>query len=383
MQPNRAASPDAASRERARLRSRIYAGIVAMSAAGVALAWWGRTHTGQLTNGDSARFPLVLVALGATFVWLLAVPAAEAWFGVASFAAFGGLMLVKQAQLLAAGGIDDATRLVQLLDLWPWFSVLGLLPFVGLERRRATLASLAYLAGIAVVSAVGSWWRPFIDPTLLARLVLANACSVALVATAVHLNERTARAEAQADAMRELALLDVLTGIANRRALDEHLAIEVAHSGRTGARTSVILVDLDHFKVINDRYGHETGDQALVDTAAILVAGVRATDTAGRWGGEEFAIVLRATDMWGARDLAERIRVTLERSVKGGQAPLTASFGVAQWTPGTTATDLMKRADEALYAAKAGGRNTVRVAPLDGAPPAAPSASLSPTSLSA
>ena len=159
------------------------------------------------------------------------------------------------------------------------------------------------------------------------------------------------------------ALVDSLTGLANRRSLEETLRAEVARSVRFGDPMCVVMADLDDFKRVNDRFGHAAGDEVLKEFAATLRETVRESDTAGRWGGEEFALVLTGTDADGGMRLAERARTALEgrlvRLPDGGQIAVTASFGVASCTDWHEAGELLAAADSALYEAKRTGKNRV------------------------
>jgi diguanylate cyclase (GGDEF)-like protein len=159
------------------------------------------------------------------------------------------------------------------------------------------------------------------------------------------------------------ALVDGLTGLANRRQADEALASEIARTERLGGPVGLILADVDDFKTVNDRFGHPTGDVVLRDLAETLRENVREIDTAARWGGEEFAVILPGTDLEGAAQVAERIRAALaEReipSVDGAHLHVTASFGVAVSNPTTTVQQLVEAADEALYRAKRAGKDQV------------------------
>ena len=159
------------------------------------------------------------------------------------------------------------------------------------------------------------------------------------------------------------ALVDGLTGLANRRQADEALASELARTERLGGPVGLILADVDDFKAVNDRFGHPTGDVVLRDLAETLLENVREIDTAARWGGEEFAVILPGTDLEGAAQVAERIRAALaEReipSVDGAPLHVTASFGVATSGATTTVQQLVEAADESLYRAKRAGKDRV------------------------
>jgi len=176
--------------------------------------------------------------------------------------------------------------------------------------------------------------------------------------------ERTNRELKEAnEKVEKLARIDPLTGLANRRTLHEALLREIARAGRLGEHLSVVIADLDHFKTINDRYGHPTGDRVLADAAAVFGNHLRPYDLAARYGGEEFILLLPATSTEGAMVVAERMRKTVaEITLPDCPQPITMSLGVATWIAGETPEQLVARADTALYAAKNAGRNRVEVA---------------------
>jgi two-component system cell cycle response regulator len=163
-----------------------------------------------------------------------------------------------------------------------------------------------------------------------------------------------------------LAQTDPLTKLLNRRALNERLSAEMGRVRRYDTVVSILLIDLDHFKLINDTYGHLTGDSVLFEVAVQLERGVRAVDLVARYGGEEFVVVLPETTPAGAAAFAERLRELVEThefaADRGTPLRLTVSIGVASF-PGfgvEAVDDLFAAADQALYRAKAEGRNRVR-----------------------
>jgi diguanylate cyclase (GGDEF)-like protein len=161
-----------------------------------------------------------------------------------------------------------------------------------------------------------------------------------------------------------LAQKDSLTGICNRAALDESLVSEANLAGRHRTPLSIVVFDIDHFKSINDRYGHSMGDQAIKTVVNCAQACARSTDMVFRYGGEEFVMLLRNTTLDGARLLAERIRRKVEKlECQGKRKPITMtiSVGVATLEAGEAPRNLFERADKALYEAKRNGRNQVRV----------------------
>jgi diguanylate cyclase (GGDEF)-like protein len=159
--------------------------------------------------------------------------------------------------------------------------------------------------------------------------------------------------------LERIAVTDRLTGLYNRAKLDETFANELARVERYGESVAIILVDIDKFKSVNDTYGHQVGDSVLCEFAAILRRLTRETDTAGRWGGEEFLVICSHVDLNRARILAERIRATVAGHSFSVVGQKTCSLGVASYRPGDTAETMVKRADEALYEAKQNGRNRV------------------------
>jgi two-component system cell cycle response regulator len=224
------------------------------------------------------------------------------------------------------------------------------------------------------------------DPDRMARLLRNGACdtiqkpfhpSELLARLELHLRLRRLQSELREKnvSLARLSTTDPVTGLRTRRYATEFLAFETLRARRYRTPLSVLLADLDHFKRVNDCYGHRVGDEVLQSVADTLRVTLRATDLAGRYGGEEFLVVLPQTDLAGARILAERIRQAVEQRTLdvGGTEPVavTVSIGVASHG-GTLETpeQLVEAADSALYDAKDAGRNRVAVAcvGLDSAP---------------
>lgn len=160
--------------------------------------------------------------------------------------------------------------------------------------------------------------------------------------------------------LRERAEKDYLTGLYNRRAFYEIFESEVARTLRYGRPLSLVMLDIDHFKKINDTYGHAVGDEVLKATSLALQKSVRGSDTLARIGGEEFVILAPETTLEHTRDLAGKVRCAIESaSLLPDGGKFTISFGVAEFDNTITTDDLLRRADEALYLAKENGRNRV------------------------
>ena len=162
----------------------------------------------------------------------------------------------------------------------------------------------------------------------------------------------------------QLAATDALTGVANRRSLDQTLRHEWFRAQRSGKPLSLLMIDADHFKAFNDRHGHQAGDDALRALAEVIRASVhRPADLVARYGGEEFSVILAETDSEGARRIAEQIREAVQKLLlaDAGEPPMSVSIGIATWTEASDINleQLLFSADKALYQAKEGGRNRV------------------------
>ncbi len=194
--------------------------------------------------------------------------------------------------------------------------------------------------------------KPFKIPELLAR-----------VKTHIELSKTKKELEKAYEEMKRLANTDPLTGIANRRYLFEFASKELERSKRYENPFSLLIIDLDYFKKINDTYGHDIGDKILQITVNTINTCLRKVDCLGRFGGEEFVVILPETESMGALNAAERIRTaiaTQSLQVEQETIKITVSIGVATYTPTDETVDsIIKRADTFLYKAKQGGRNRV------------------------
>ena len=224
--------------------------------------------------------------------------------------------------------------------------------------RKAVRAALLYLMALFLLALLGTFRGHFQATHLnaLAQFFGANLAYVGLLYLLVRMKEEYM--EAQLD-----AYTDFLTGLRNRRYLEIVLERELFRLGRYGRPLSLILLDLDGFKAVNDAHGHDVGDRVLRTLAQCLEAHVRRSDRAVRLGGEEFAVVLPETELSKALQLAERLRQEVGRLEVPPVPRLSASFGVAQAHPTDSPLSLLKRADEAMYRAKRKGKNRVEAAP--------------------
>ncbi|HEU5074595.1 MAG TPA: GGDEF domain-containing protein [Polyangiaceae bacterium] len=268
------------------------------------------------------------------------------------------------AMWLLAGEVVGQTVLAVSLLGWAsgfQYYLVPLVPFVMFnERLRGTNALLVSAAVLLVF--VGLYElgpAPQLAPGVNHALSLMNSVLsfVGLALITFHFRNASMAVERQ---VAEMAVTDPLTGLYNRRHMNQRLREEESRSARTLAPFSVILVDIDHFKRINDTSGHDVGDRVLEDLARLLRDTVRTQDIVARWGGEEFLVVLPQTPLKGALDVAERLRfaaeATLARSLEGVDA-VTLTLGAAEYAG--SVPECLKRADVALYRGKEAGRNRV------------------------
>lgn len=181
-----------------------------------------------------------------------------------------------------------------------------------------------------------------------------------------HLKNQVHGLQLELSQLKALVRTDALTGLYNHRYFREALHREIERTGRTSADFCLVFIDLDHFKSVNDNWGHEVGNRALKHFADIIRTAIRPMDLPCRYGGEEFALLLPATTLKISEQIAERIRIALEQTplpVNDGSLVITASFGVSCYTAdcGLTQDELIAEADQQLYRAKNQGRNQVCV----------------------
>lgn len=275
-------------------------------------------------------------------------------------------------------GVVASALAAATLDRGYGFGVAGLVviiltgPYAATDSRdllKTNLMVLAALVGLLIVVPLAPFDR--IGTAVFALLAMAVSTLLGRVLEASHRRAFALDLELHRDAR-----TDALTGLANRRGMQERGRVELKRAKRSGAPVSVLLGDLDHFKSVNDRYGHEAGDVALAQTASVLRGALRESDALGRWGGEEFIAVLPATGAAGAMEVAERMRAGIATMKFAGlQEGTTISLGVATLSavddPATAWDALVKQADRFLYEAKHQGRNRVVASPEGGATPSA------------
>ena len=249
-------------------------------------------------------------------------------------------------------------------------SIIGLLSkSSSLRRQWLWLGGIIALFIVSYVGLIVLWEERALVANDLVAVVLLVAGGFTLAVTRlsfVTTNDVVRIAKLERDANE-----DPLTGTYNRRYLDNKLVEEVNRANRLNVPLSAVLIDLDHFKHVNDTYGHDVGDMVLRHVSSLIIASVRPNDTVIRYGGEEFVVLAPNCDTDAAANLGERMRMRIAEStlsLPGGQdLAVTASLGVSSLAISGTGDTMLRAADQALYSAKRSGRNRLCTAPADGA----------------
>ncbi|WP_024326097.1 diguanylate cyclase [Thioalkalivibrio sp. AKL19] len=319
------------------------------------------------TPGDAFLaylYPLFALVLAALFVAVWRAPGALSRLEPWMLGLVAAMILSRLAWHFHAGGPLDAHLLVLAGGHYWAVGIVILAAFVMLEHRRGLRAGLAILvvatliavSGIAGELQQGEFSREAAVYLLRIHLFLAVLLGLASVATSMR--DTVKDALVRSEALEQAARTDPLTGLANRRAAEAVLEQHAASVRHDGVPVSVISLDIDHFKSVNDTHGHATGDAVIAGVAAILRASVRKPDLVARWGGEEFLIVAPQVGREGGLELAERCRQAIARAPIA-EVPVTASFGVTTFEPQDTLDDVLVRADGMMYRAKEAGRDRV------------------------
>jgi diguanylate cyclase (GGDEF)-like protein len=344
------------------LRLRLLKLLLMCGSGAIAFLWFVEAWGARISPLDRAAYPLMIAIFLISDGMLVFRPNVLEGIERLTFATFA-IYIVLHAQPLTITAMDS----YEFCSLAQWFPLVYTAAFFFLPTRQAVLISaLVYLSMVIPYGADLALYQTTLWTSDRALLMMNLFCShpvyIVTLSGIATLKTCIVQAGAQADILRAAASVDYLTGVANRRATTHLLqsALDRAHAG--GMVVSVILLDIDHFKHINDTFGHDVGDQVLIQVPVILHEHLRAADTLGRWGGEEFVVVTNDTDAPAATLMAERLRAQIASYSFAQVGQRTASFGVAASVSGDTPESLMKRADQALYLAKQRGRNRVEVA---------------------
>jgi diguanylate cyclase (GGDEF)-like protein len=343
-------------------RLRLLKLLLCCGAGALVLVWFFEACTAGVAPIDRVAYPAMISIFSLSCLLLFARPSLLEHVERASFATFASYLVLHAQPVL----FTDADRYT-LASLAQWFPLVYTAGFFFLGTRRAILVSALIYLSVSVPYAVDlishdpSSWTPDRE-LLMFNLICSHPVYIVTLSGIAKLKTHVTQARAHADILYAAASVDYLTGVANRRTVSNLLQHALDQPYNSSAAVSVILLDIDHFKSVNDQFGHAIGDMVLVQVCSILQGQLRASDMLGRWGGEEFLIVAFSTEAAEAAQMAERLRTVIAKHSFEQVGQLAASFGVATSLPYDTPESLVKRADEALYVAKQGGRNRVEVA---------------------
>ena len=323
--------------------------------------WYLERSTGVISWWDAYAYPIVALIL----------------IGGALVAAFSPVH-IPSVRFVTVGAVN--TLMVYELHMILWYSVpidmyqiSATLQWIPLAFGLSYLflnfrAALALTGGVLVYEAISfinsvklletGVEAPNYLPSLLWSAFISQVMYASLLIAIVYIKSNARHARNQARIMSLKAHTDPLTGILNRRGLDRRLE-QVAGNIQSDGQTAIFMIDVDHFKSINDVHGHQAGDLVLVELSRLMTSLLRGHDVVGRWGGEEFLVVAPGTTRSQAVELAERLRAAVERRHFAGIGKVTVSVGVAELDADTSATSVIEAADAALYTAKHNGRNRV------------------------
>jgi len=281
---------------------------------------------------------------------------------------FGSAIAAEQGNTVryATSQADDSTQLIasRKLARYPLYVVYGKTIDSWLLRWRQEQFGLA-LAAVAAL---------FVTTVIASGIQRRLTLTEQLQKVRCDLEESNVALRATLAAAELLAAKDQLTGLWNRRSFDQRLDGVIAHSARHGDAFSLLMIDIDHFKNVNDYYGHATGDDVLKRFGEVLGDRLRQYDVAARWGGEEFVVLTDGANLENACMIAEQVRESIANTPFSPVPRVTVSIGVAEYREGESGDDLLKRADKALYGAKRNGRNRVIAADRSNATPTRQSA---------
>lgn len=311
---------------------------------------------------DRAVAPALAVVLGALLVGLVSRRLSPT---VAGYGLFGSVVAALSARLLAwtlePVGADQSVVVLSVLALGGMVYALAFVLFGTRHGVRASLVAYALFSlgpGAAVATGMAVGGGPDSLTFAVTLLVASHGILIALLWLLASRLEQLVAARTAAQLLQAQAFTDPLTGLANRRHLDDEAERLLAQAARYHHPLSLVLVDVDWFKSVNDRFGHDVGDEVLIEVVERLRHTVRDADVLGRWGGEEFLVLAPHTDHTAAYGLAERCRRAIAAAPTAA-GDLTASFGVATAGSDDDLRAVHRRADLALYAAKRQGRNRV------------------------
>lgn len=340
--------------------------MLAIAAVAVATVWYQETTLNLINMVDRIAYPLLLTVTSLGSLLLILRPTTMHVVMNTVFITLISYLLIDYYYILAfrlPTGIGNGYTLA---SLGLWLPLGYVASYVFYSPRVAMRSSLGIYAAIAVPQ----WWllgaeTSIVDRQIVISMLISHPVYIAALWGVAQLKSHASGAQDLAESMSVAATVDPLTGMANRRAmlhaLESVTRVLTAHD----RPIALLLLDVDRFKGINDRFGHAVGDKVLLTLTQHTNALLRSTDLLGRWGGEEFMII--ALDLTGAQavQMAERLRAELEGKSHTDAGTVTVSIGVTSYIHGEAVDVFINRADDALYRAKDLGRNRVEALFLD------------------
>jgi diguanylate cyclase (GGDEF)-like protein len=319
---------------------------------------WGMDFflSDQPITFDSYLFPILDLWLLYCFIYILVKRKFPRTLEIISlsivifvyFFWFANTMKINILRGSISGGLGEFTN---------WVPLFFLVVYLIFDQKMALLIStIIFSATVAIGVGMNLYYKQHFQLQTYDSLIqfyISNAVYV----LALYYLQRFKMAFKENEAMQHLANTDYLTNLPNRRHVEKKLGDNI----KSNNPFSVILLDIDHFKDINDTYGHDTGDVVLREFAHLIQDNIRDKDVVGRWGGEEFIIIANDLDGKQAVIFSNRIRKLIEEKTFSHREPITSSFGVAEYNQKDRLQDVLKRADVALYKAKENGRNNVEI----------------------
>jgi len=335
----------------AHMRRVVLTALVAGGILCVVGLWWFETRAGLIFDLNRYGYPCLLLILSIDLVALIFYP--SRWQNIVLGCYYG--VAVYFAVIVAGYAVlQPANNIYALANTLQWMPAFYVVALVFFEKWKAIAAGVGYFAfSVLLLFAALMVTGPAVWDIRIGAL-LVNACLVHLFILAalslfIVLQDQFEQVSGVARTMESVAHTDQLTGIANRHGLEMRLN---GFGVSPEQPATVILLDMDHFKSVNDRFGHLVGDEVLRLVAQIMKSQLRSTDILGRWGGEEFLIVAPDTPLDAGMTLAERVRLAVRASVHPVAGPLSISAGVVVWTNRRHFIDALRLADRSLYEAK-------------------------------
>jgi diguanylate cyclase (GGDEF)-like protein len=340
--------------------------IVGIGLLGVLVIWFRNM---QILNDvnlfDRIAYPSLITLLSSSLLilcfWRQGYPVA-ALISVGGFAAY----YIFYLQTII-GGNQSAQDINIITETTQWFPLIYITGFIFLKKHQAVIISISIYSSLLVaivpkfLFGINTADNSHLFPVL-SQMICSHPIYIAALLWIILIQNYLTQAITQINSMKTIVNLDYLTGITNRRGINEILQQRFVQTKNINKKFAVILVDIDHFKKINDTYGHDVGDQVLIGISNLLSQNISIESSIGRWGGEEFMIVLNEATVESATNLAQKLCTYISKQSYPPVERVTASFGIALSQPSDTIKSLTKRSDVALYQAKNKGRNRVEFA---------------------